>query len=129
MSGKKRRQALGQDWVDAYAPAAPATPQAHAVEAPKGEHAAAKAGAQEPAPEPGQPKKVRAVFYLPDALLHEARNAVVHLAGYPEYLNLTKLAERAIRNELERLRKEHTEGKPFPSLVVGRLKGGRPVGS
>jgi len=74
-------------------------------------------------------KKTRAVFYMPEDLLQEARNTVVHLAGYPEYLTLAKLAEMAMRRELDRLKKKHMEGKDFPVVVDGPLKGGRPIGS
>lgn len=40
-----------------------------------------------------EPPKVRATLYLSAEVLNEARNAAVHLAGYPARLTLTKLAE------------------------------------
>lgn len=70
--------------------------------------------------------KVRATLYLPADLLDEARNAVVHLAGYPARMTLTKLAEQAFRTELERLKNEHNRGKEFPKRTED-LKGGRPI--
>ena len=52
----------------------------------------------------GNPK-VRATIYLPLDVLNEARDAAVHLAGYPARLTLTQLAENALRAELRRLEK------------------------
>ena len=73
-----------------------------------------------------QPAKVRATLYLPKDVLDEARNAVVHLAGNPVRLTLTKLAENALRSELKRLKDLHNEGKDFPPRDED-LKGGRPI--
>ena len=70
--------------------------------------------------------KVRATLYLPSDVLDEARNAAVHLAGPPARLTLTKLAEDALRAELERLKAEYNDGKAFPSRDE-ELKGGRPI--
>ena len=60
------------------------------------------------------PAKVRATIYLPEDVLDEARNAAVHLAGYPARLTLTKLAENALRRELARLKTLHNHGQDFP---------------
>ncbi len=70
--------------------------------------------------------KVRATLYLPCDLLDEARNAAVFLAGPPARLTLTKLAEQAIRAELERLKLRHLGGAEFPARS-GELRGGRPI--
>jgi hypothetical protein len=70
--------------------------------------------------------KVRATLYLPYELLDEARNAVVHLSGPPARLTLTKLAEQALRRELQRLKDGYTQGQPFPARDE-ELKGGRPI--
>ena len=70
--------------------------------------------------------KVRATLYLPADLLDEARDAVVHLAGYPARMTLTKLAEQAFRTEIERLKHEHNRGKEFTKRTED-LKGGRPI--
>jgi hypothetical protein len=70
--------------------------------------------------------KVRATLYLPQELLDEARNAVVHLAGPPERLTLTGLAERALRAELQRLKEQYNDGQEFPPRQED-LKGGRPI--
>jgi hypothetical protein len=75
-----------------------------------------------PAPSP----KVRATLYLPQDLLDEARDAAVHLAGYPLRLTLTKLAEQAFRAELERLKVAYNGGCDFPPREED-LKGGRPI--
>jgi hypothetical protein len=77
---------------------------------------------------PPKPQKVRATFHLPEALFEEARNAVVLLSGPPVRLTLAKLAEIALRRELDRLKKAHNRGKGFPHRD-GALKGGRPIGS
>ena len=70
--------------------------------------------------------KVRATLYLPEGLLNEARNAVVHLAGNPVRLTLTKLAEDAIRRELQFLKEQYNDGKDFPQRSE-ELRGGRPI--
>jgi hypothetical protein len=61
-------------------------------------------------------------------VFEEARDAVVYLSGPPVRLTLAALAERALRRELDRLKKAHTEGKDFPRRR-GRLRSGRPIGS
>lgn len=70
--------------------------------------------------------KVRATLYLPEEVLDEARDAAAYLAGYPAYLSLTKLAENALRTELERLKQLHNDGCNFPARSAP-LKGGRPL--
>ena len=70
--------------------------------------------------------KVRATLYLPEDLLDEARNAVVHLAGNPVRLTLTKLAESALRNALQDLKDRYNDGEEFPPRSE-ELKGGRPI--
>ena len=58
--------------------------------------------------------------------LDEARNAVVHLAGNPVRLTLTKLAEEALRSKLHELKQRYNEGRDFPPRDED-LKGGRPI--
>ena len=70
--------------------------------------------------------KVRATLYLSAEVLNEARNAAVHLAGYPARLTLTKLAEEALRSELQRLKDRYNGGQDFPDRTED-LKGGRPI--
>ncbi len=70
--------------------------------------------------------KIRATLYLPQSLLDEARDAVVHLAGPPARLTLTQLAENALRAELERLKQLYNQGRDFPARSEP-LKGGRPI--
>lgn len=70
--------------------------------------------------------KVRATLYLPEDVLDEARNAVVHLAGNPLRLTLTKLAESALRNQLQELKDRHNGGEDFPPRSED-LRGGRPI--
>ncbi len=70
--------------------------------------------------------KVRATLYLPETLLDEARDAAVHLAGFPARLTLTKLAEYAFRAELERLKRLYNDGRDFPPRDAD-LRGGRPI--
>ncbi len=73
-----------------------------------------------------EPPKVRATLYLSAEVLNEARNAAVHLAGYPARMTLTKLAEEALRRELERLQERYNGGQPFPDRGED-LRGGRPI--
>ena len=70
--------------------------------------------------------KVRATLYLSVDVLDQARNAAVHLAGYPARLTLTKLAENALRSELQRLKDRFNEGRDFPDRGE-ELRGGRPI--
>jgi hypothetical protein len=74
----------------------------------------------------GHSPKVRATLYLSAEVLNEARNAAVHLAGYPARLTLTKLAEHALRAELARLKDKYNGGADFPERGED-LKGGRPI--
>ena len=75
---------------------------------------------------PAASPKVRATLYLPQDLLEEARDAAVHLGGFPLRLTLTKFAERAFRAELQRLRDVYNAGCSFPPRDED-LKGGRPI--
>lgn len=77
------------------------------------------------APDSHSPK-VRATLYLSAEVLNEARNAAVHLAGFPARLTLTKLAENALRAELARLKEKYNGGAEFPERGED-LKGGRPI--
>lgn len=73
-----------------------------------------------------EPPKVRATLYLSAQVLNEARNAAVHLAGNPLRLTLTKLAENALRAELDRLKARYNGGQDFPDRSED-LRGGRPI--
>ena len=70
--------------------------------------------------------KVRATLYLSADVLNEARNAAVYLAGYPARMTLTKLAEDALRRELDRLKDRYNGGADFPDRGED-LRGGRPI--
>lgn len=74
----------------------------------------------------GDSPKVRATLYLSAEVLNEARNAAVHLAGYPLRLTLTKLAEDALWAELRRLKDRYHGGADFPERGED-LRGGRPI--
>ncbi|MCH2115202.1 MAG: hypothetical protein MK171_09880 [Pirellulales bacterium] len=76
--------------------------------------------------QPRQNPKVRATIYLPRNVLDEARDAAVHLAGYPARLTLTQLAENALRAELRRLKMLYNGGQDFPPRNE-ELRGGRPI--
>ena len=76
-----------------------------------------------------RPAKVRATFHLPEDLMNEARNTVVALSGPPHRLTLAKLAENALRNELDRLKDERDgrqRGKQFPQRT-DEVRTGRPI--
>jgi hypothetical protein len=79
-----------------------------------------------PKPLPDRSPKVRATLYLSAEVLDEARNAAVYLAGYPARLTLTKLAEQALRRELDRLKLQYNGGQDFPDRSED-LRGGRPI--
>jgi hypothetical protein len=74
----------------------------------------------------GESCKVRATLYLSAEVLNQARNAAVHLAGNPARMTLTKLAEDALRNELQRLKDRYNGGLDFPDRTED-LRGGRPI--
>ena len=74
------------------------------------------------------PAKTRATFHIPITLLEQTRDAVVALSGPPVRLTLARLVETALRRELDRLRRAHGGGKPFPPHG-SPLRGGRPIGS
>jgi len=116
MPAKKRRSAIGEDPLDLVVPGKPKKAPEKGKAAPKEEN------------EEGKAQKVRATFHLPEDLVEEARDAVVHLSGPPVRLTLAALAEDALRRELARLRRKHNDGEPWPKRD-GNLKGGRPIGS
>lgn len=70
--------------------------------------------------------KVRATLYVSPQLLDDARNAAVHLAGYPARLTLTRLVEEALTREIERLKLLYNSGQDFPQRGE-ELRGGRPI--
>jgi hypothetical protein len=70
--------------------------------------------------------KVRATLYLSLDVLEQARNAAVHLAGFPARMTLAKLADRALRAELQRLMDQYNNGQEFPPRDAD-LQGGRPI--
>jgi hypothetical protein len=150
MSSKKR-PTMGSDPLDALIPMPVAAPEprriaavpepAPALEpappsppAPPLVVSAPVPMAASPAPQPPELEaetvkgKTRATFHISKEVFEEARDAAVHLSGPPHRLTLAELAERGIRAEIERLKKEHNGGKPFPKRQ-SNSKGGRPIGS
>jgi hypothetical protein len=86
-----------------------------------------RAKPEEPTAPPGRPG--RATFHLPADLLDEMRNTVVALSGPPHRLTMSKLAVSAIRQELDRLRKDRggrDQGKVFGQRS-GPVTRGRPI--
>jgi len=100
---KQRRATIGADPLDAVVP-------------------------QESQAAPRRSKKIRATFHIPQDLLDELRDTVIHLAGPPVRLTLSDLAETALRTEIARLAKKHNGGEAFPQRRA-ELRGGRPIGS
>ncbi len=73
-------------------------------------------------------KRRKITLYFRQALLEEARSAVLELgAAGRDPANLSRLFEGALARELVRLRKAHNGGQPFPPYR-SRLPGGRPRG-
>ena len=118
---KARRATIGADPLDAVVPQ---KNRGRTLEEARAQFAPSRKAAAEKQAAP----KVRATFHLPQDLLDETRDAVVHLSGPPVRLTLAALAEKALRKELARLKKAHNKGKDFPRRN-GDLKGGRPIGS
>ena len=80
---------------------------------------------------PERVHKVRTTFHLPADLVDELRNAVVALSGPPHRLTMAKLAENALRSELDRLAQQQQgrlRGRSFPQRD-GDVRTGRPIGS
>jgi hypothetical protein len=65
--------------------------------------------------------KRKASFLIPEELYQEARDAVAFLGGPPLYLTLAQLAEDALRDKLDELKKQHNKGKSFPHLPESRF--------
>ncbi len=70
---------------------------------------------------PSAAKKRRTSLHLREDLMAEARGAILVC----DERSLSDLMDRALERELERLRREHNEGRPFPKRQQG-LPGGRP---
>ena len=117
----KPARRMGEDPLDSFVP-----PRAEAAPRASRKGLAASKGEIASPPEEKRPEKVRATFHIPTDIFEAARDAVVFLSGPPHRLTLASFAETALRRELERLEKEHHQGKPFPPRQ-GELKGGRPI--
>jgi len=65
-------------------------------------------------------------FALPHDLVEACRDAADFLSGPPVRMTLAALVERALRREVERLRREHHHGEDFPPRG-GPLRTGRPL--
>lgn len=124
----KHRPSIGEDPLDALVPLRRAVVQAASKASRRDLAPYGTTPKPEPPPKRQRPSKVRATFHLPTDLFDEARDAVVALSGPPARLTLAAMAEAALRRELERMKKMHNNGKPFPKRE-GELKGGRPIGS
>lgn len=125
---KARRSTIGADPLDSVVPVLPiAREGATGTSEPSGVSGTSAARAATfPFRASRATAKVRATFHVSAALLEEARDAVVALSGPPTRLTLAELAERALRHELERLKREHHEGRAFPRRS-DELRGGRPI--
>lgn len=76
----------------------------------------------------GNGARVTQTFHVDVAQLEELRDAVVYLSGPPVRLTITAFVRQAFEAELDRLRKAHNKGKPFPPRG-GDVRRGRPVGA
>ena len=63
---------------------------------------------------PTDPSKVHLDLHVDAALAEDVKDAAAYLSGPPTHLNLSRLAERALRREVDRLAAEHHGGRPFP---------------
>ena len=71
-----------------------------------------------------KPKRSKLTVDLPADLVAEVRAATMELPPRAIGGSLSGLVETALRRELERLRAEHNDGKPFESK--GWVRKGRP---
>lgn len=135
---KKQRRTIGENPLDVLisppVEKPPARPPASAGAAPrksspgKGAAPRRKAPPRDEIPLPRRSTEpTRATFHLPNDLVEEARDVVVALSGPPLRLTLAAFAENALRAEIERLKRKHNDGKPFPRRE-GTVRVGRPIG-
>jgi hypothetical protein len=76
--------------------------------------------------EPPKPQaSALSTVYLPQVLIDEAKDAVDALSGPPLRLTYSSFAREAFRREIDRLKKAHHNGQPFPARS-GPMKEGRP---
>ena len=75
-----------------------------------------------------QSAKVRVTFQISAELLDQLRDAVVALSGPPTRLTLAGLAEQALEQQLQQLRKRYNNGKQFPHRSA-ELRPGRLIGA
>jgi hypothetical protein len=139
MSATKTR-ALGADALDGLVPI-------HTVQGLEPNHGMPEAmdtptpqaplHATTPQPSVRRPRQTRAAesapmgrekitFSLPQDLVEACRDAADFLSGPPVRMTLASLVERALRREIERLRREHHHGEAFPPRG-GPLRTGRPM--
>jgi len=78
------------------------------------------------APAPMRIAKKRMAFDISEDVAERIRDCVIHLSGPPLHLNLSRFAETAFLNELERLRREHNAGEHFPNRAEDP-RPGRPL--
>ena len=135
---KKLRRTIGENPLDVLisppVEKPPARPSAREEAAPrkappsKGGAPRRKAPPREEAPLPRRSTEpTRATFHLPNDLIEEARDVVVALSGPPLRLTLAAFAENALRAEIERMKRKHNGGEPFPRRQ-GTVRVGRPIG-
>lgn len=105
-----------QGAVDAEAPAVAPPPVPAAQSAAKGQ--------EKPARE--KPKKL--TIYQEPEDTDRMRGAMVATIPYEGFTTLSKFAQTAIMEKVERLEQKYNGGKPFPSVGPGVIPAGRPMG-
>ncbi len=71
-------------------------------------------------------KKAALSTQIDARVLAEVRAAVVTLSGPPDRLTIASLIEDALVRQLQRLRRQRNNSKPFKA--AGRPRPGRPIG-
>jgi hypothetical protein len=74
-------------------------------------------------PEHDRPKKDRFTLYTDSEFGNEIRNAVTSIPG----MTFSELATEALRQHLERLRKQINRGRPWGQRRKSKLRTGRPL--
>lgn len=103
----------------AQAPAAPAAAP-KAATAPQSAAESAKPAAKE------KPKKL--TIYQEGEDTDRMRGAMVATIPYEGFKTLSKFAQEAIMEKVERLEQQYNNGKPFPAVGPGVIPAGRPMG-
>lgn len=106
-------------------PAAPLSPEGRAAD-PHGATAAQGAPESKRPAAKQTPKKL--TIYQESADTDRMRGAMVATIPYEGFKTLSRFAQEAIMEKVERLEQQYNHGEPFPPVGPGIIPAGRPMG-